>query len=111
MSWSQFLNMDALREITDGDPDIERTFVEMFMKSLKGALDRLAPLVEYDPGQNWPGVIHELKGVAANIRAETLHGICRQAEQATDRAGRQAAYEKISAEYARYRQALATPPQ
>lgn len=111
MPWSKFLNIEELREITDGDRTIERKFVEMFMQNLQSSLVRLEPLIEADVENNWPKIIHELKGAAANIRAERLHQICSHAESLIVHEDKQAAYDKIRAEYARYYQALSTPLQ
>lgn len=106
MPWSRFLNVETLREITEGDRELEQKFIDMFMRNFGDCLARLEPLVDYDSEKLWSKIVHELKGSSANIRAETLSEICSEAEPLTDSVQKREVFERMRAEYQRYQAAL-----
>jgi HPt (histidine-containing phosphotransfer) domain-containing protein len=110
MPWQKFLNMDGLRRLTDGDREIEKQFVTMFMETAQDCIDQLAPLVEHDAHNQWPGIVHALKGAAANIYAESMIALCQDAEKLENAASRREAFAQIKAELARYEAVLKVSP-
>jgi HPt (histidine-containing phosphotransfer) domain-containing protein len=93
-------NLDALREITDGNAEIEGQLAELFCQTADSCMDRLAALVVEDMSDQWKTVMHELKGAAANIHADRLAQLCKDGEYIGVGAVRQQALAKLQAAYA-----------
>lgn len=106
------MNIEALRHVTDGDRALEEKFVRMFLNMLENCLERLPTLVSVDPKNDWQKIIHELKGAALNIHADSMANICKSAEfLSPGDAARAIALEKIKAEYMCFKSALSQTPQ
>lgn len=100
MELPAIFNVQALRALTDGDEDIEAQLVVLFCQTVESCLERLEMLVAQDPQAQWPSVIHELKGAAANIHADVLAELCRAFEHMGDEpAFRQDALAKLQDAY------------
>ncbi len=84
MEPSAIFNVQALRALTDGEVDIEAQLVVLFCQTVESCLERLEMLVAQDPQAQWPSVIHELKGAAANIHADALADLCQGVEHMCD---------------------------
>jgi HPt (histidine-containing phosphotransfer) domain-containing protein len=92
------LDLKALQMITDGDRRIESELARLFMQTAERCIGQLRSLGEGE-GEAWPRVLHELKGAAANIRAEQLSALCAQAAQVSGQAAREHACAGLSAAY------------
>ncbi|NBX03175.1 MAG: hypothetical protein EBR02_03755 [Alphaproteobacteria bacterium] len=80
MNTAQIFDLNALRELTDGNAEIESELAQLFFKTADSCLQRLQPLVSSDSGSQWPRVLHEFKGACANLHADVLAQLCQRAE-------------------------------
>ena len=73
-------DLAALRELTDGDPAIERQILGLFCETAESCLSVLERLSQEDKEEEWQQVVHALRGAASNIRAEKLVELCTKYE-------------------------------
>lgn len=71
---SELINYTRLRSITAGDAEIEKMLFGLFVETARRVLDSL------QAGGDWKNLVHELKGAAANLGADTLHKACSAVE-------------------------------
>lgn len=77
----EVIDFDRLRDITDGDEDLERELVELFIETAQRCLARLEKVASQEiEFEYWSDLCHELKGASANIGAKTLKKACAEAE-------------------------------
>jgi HPt (histidine-containing phosphotransfer) domain-containing protein len=82
------LDIQALREITDGDRDLERGLVRLYCSTAERCLVRLRGLANTDEKQEWKYAVHEFMGASANIHANQIAALCKYAEHEDDPAMR-----------------------
>lgn len=78
----EHLNLDNLRELTDGDEDIEKEIFQDFIESSAQLVDELRE--HCDGGKDneaWRKAAHALKGIALNLGAFALGDIAKQAQE------------------------------
>ena len=93
------LDIEALREITDGDRALERALVQLYCGTADRCLGRLRLLCEQDEGQEWEKVTHELKGASANLHANQMAALCKYAGHEDDPAARREVCDKLDQAY------------
>jgi HPt (histidine-containing phosphotransfer) domain-containing protein len=74
------LDIQALREITDGDRDLERALVRLYCSTAERCVAQLRLLADQDEDHQWKRVVHELMGASANIHANQIAALCKYAE-------------------------------
>ena len=63
-------SLKRLHEISDGDAEIERELLAMFLKTADHCLKQIAA------GESWQPAIHSLKGAVANLGIDPLYQAC-----------------------------------
>ena len=76
----KIFDLKALREITDGDAEIERQLVRLFCKCADNCIGRLQAMVMSGESEPWHMILHEFKGAAGNIHADMLAELCSKYE-------------------------------
>jgi len=110
MSTDAVINLESFREITDGDPDIEK---ELFAEFVSGTDSQFAILEEaWDAparSENWSHAGHTIKGNALMLGAETLAQMGKHAQDNPDEdaASKKELLENMKAEYERVKHAIA----
>lgn len=107
---NDILDLESFREITGGDPDIER---ELFAEFITGTDSQFvilesawnAPL----RAQDWANAGHTVKGNALMLGAQVLADMGKHAQLNPDEdaATKKALLDKMKAEYERVKQAIA----
>lgn len=82
------LDIEALREITDGDRTLEGHLIALYFSTADRCMAKLEALAIRDENNEWEKVAHELKGASANIRANQMAALCKYAEHEDDPAAR-----------------------
>lgn len=106
------VELAALRDITDGNPELEQQLFELFLGTCERCLSEATKLIESDPKGLWHDVLHELKGAAANVGAMGMAGLCRNGEnlRAEQVSERMFFCKQLRQEYKRVRAYLETNP-
>jgi HPt (histidine-containing phosphotransfer) domain-containing protein len=76
------VDLDILREVTDGDAAFERELLQMFATDCAERLTRLERAVEAQDDEAIRREAHTIKGAAANIGAEQLRRCALDLERA-----------------------------
>jgi len=100
---TQPVHLETLREITNGDPELERELFALFFQTIEACLARMAAAAG---AMEWSESAHEMKGAAANIGAPALVELCLLAEKAGEE--RQRLLAQLAEEYARVKAFLQT---
>ena len=79
---NDIMDWDRLNLFTDGDPEEEKTLVELFITNAEDSLKIIEQQIEAQDHEEWEKATHRLKGSAANLGASNLSKICEQAENA-----------------------------
>lgn len=72
------VDLGHLRDFTDGDPEEEKEFFEIYLKQSEIIIDTLEGSLE--DNKEWEDAAHKLKGASANLGANRLANICSEAE-------------------------------
>jgi len=72
------VDLSNLRELTDGDKELE---AELFEEFIESSQKLLATLENSDSPTEWSKAAHALKGISANLGAMTLSEIARTAQE------------------------------
>lgn len=75
---SRIFDVSALREVTDGDAELEKALLERFRGTVMRCIDQG---VSAKPATLWPPLLHELRGAAAAMQASALADYCQLGEQ------------------------------
>lgn len=75
------VNLVHLRELIDGDMEVERVLFKEFMLAADQAVDALALSVTSNTAEKWRKTAHMLKGIAYNIGARKLGDLCKNAQE------------------------------
>ena len=102
------VDLKNLREMTEGDPEMERELFAEFISSFESELAQLRASQSDSASETWRRRAHALKGVAFNLGAMRLGELCKQAQDAPQsNAGAKAELlGKIDAEFADVRSYL-----
>ena len=74
------VDLTNLREMTDGDKDVEMMLFEEFFKSAHSCLSGLEQFCHGAENDQWRRSAHAFKGIALNIGAAQLSALCKQAQ-------------------------------
>lgn len=98
------VDLSLLGQFSEGDKDVEREFVALFVRETDKNIALLKEQAETS-GENeiWHGAAHKMKGGSGNMGAGKLAQLCEKAQHmgAVDAQERGALYQKIAAEYDR----------
>lgn len=78
------VDLDHLRQFTDGDPDEEKEFFDLFLSQAEQSMRDLENNCSDGYCEYWKKAAHKLKGSAANLGAEELSALCKDAEYGAD---------------------------
>ena len=92
------LDLNALRSLTEGDPDIERELAMLFCATAERCLVTLSGFAIEPEEKPWAACLHELRGAALNMHADELADLCGAYEHEPF-AGRAPALEALRAAY------------
>lgn len=74
------VDLDHLEIFTEGDMDEEKMLFELFITYADASLVELKDSLSSDNASNWKASAHKIKGSAANLGANSLAALCKQAE-------------------------------
>lgn len=96
------VDLTNLREMTDGDHDLEMELFEEFYRSATQCIVNMENNCTDGENEDWRAAAHALKGTAYNLGAEPLGGLCKVAQEkfAASGAEKQEMLSGIKAEYA-----------
>jgi HPt (histidine-containing phosphotransfer) domain-containing protein len=77
---SEHINFDNLREMTDGDAQVEQELFQVFIDTAEECLDLMRSSCESDDREIWRTQAHALKGISLNLGAEPLGILCHHAQ-------------------------------
>jgi HPt (histidine-containing phosphotransfer) domain-containing protein len=94
-------DLNALRNITDGDEQLEAEFAQLFIITAEKCLDEIDVALPVADTPLFVQAVHRLSGVAANMQAKRLARLCRtiEREASTDINVRYAQLEAIRSAY------------
>lgn len=108
MPQAAVFNLFLLRDLTDGNAELEAELVRLFGQTARKCLMKLQALAMRDEHDEWDDIIHELKGAASNLQAAQLAEICKTAEKLPmDSGARMDAVSQIKQAYQRLKPLLA----
>ncbi|NIA15412.1 MAG: response regulator [Nitrospiraceae bacterium] len=79
---AQICDLTRLREITGGDPDIEREIIEAYLKDAQACLADLGTAARRGDAEQLERLAHTLKGSSASIGAEPVRALAESLEKA-----------------------------
>ena len=74
------IDMEHLKIFTDGDAEEEKELFKIFFEQAELSIADLENSCDKVGNDNWQSAAHKLKGSAANLGANNLAEICKQAE-------------------------------
>lgn len=77
------IDLKHLRDITDGEKEVEREIFQLFLQNAEECLMLLSRHCEDQISKTWQDVSDELKGASASLGAFRLSKLCHQAESAS----------------------------
>jgi len=81
MNDSLSVNLTNLREITDGDTELEAELFEEFRTSSSALMIELEHNLQNDDYEPWRKTAHALKGIAANLGAGQLANLAKEGQE------------------------------
>lgn len=75
------VDLKNLREITDGDTEMERELFNEFISTSDEYIDTLGKSTSLDANEAWRAISHSFKGIALNLGAEKLGELCKTAQE------------------------------
>lgn len=75
------VDLTNLREMTDGDADMEQMLFNEYYHSTESGITTLSNNCVDGENENWRGSAHALKGTSLNLGAERLGALCKQAQE------------------------------
>lgn len=98
---SQPVDLTNLREMTDGDKDLETALFQEFFSSSEKLLDELNQALASNNTEEWRRAAHSLKGTSYNLGAAQLGDYCKAAQEGNLAPHEEKAslYETIASEY------------
>jgi len=95
------VNLTNLREMTDGDVEMEKMLFEEFFSSSEECILLMGNNCEDGENEGFRSSAHALKGTAINLGAETLSNLCKYAQEnyTASSAEKQTMIDNIKEEY------------
>lgn len=78
------VDLTHLRQFTDGNPEEEKEFFDIFLTQAEEGVTHLSRHITDEYNEEWKRTAHKLKGSAANLGANTLSNLCKEAENLAD---------------------------
>jgi two-component system sensor histidine kinase/response regulator len=78
------VDLAHLRQFTDGNPEEEKEFFEIFLTQAEDSMAVLESRAVDSYDEEWKRAAHKLKGSAANLGAGVVSGLCKRAETSAD---------------------------
>lgn len=78
------VDLTNLRELTDGDRDMEVVLFEEFFVSTEQLINQLGQALESNKSDEWKAAAHALKGTSYNLGAQKLGDYCKIAQDKSD---------------------------
>lgn len=103
---AMIFNRRSLHEITDGDEEVEREFMALFVQTAERCLPLMKAILKGDTTGAWREAVHELRGASANVRAEKLAALCAEGEALEDPVARMQSYLRIQEGYNQFKSLL-----
>jgi signal transduction histidine kinase/CheY-like chemotaxis protein/HPt (histidine-containing phosphotransfer) domain-containing protein len=102
------VNLELLKEISDGDKDIEHKLINVFITESDINISELTENCVDGFSNKWTEVAHKLKGAASNVGAVMLQELCGKAQdmETATLEQRRALLEKIIISYSKVKEAL-----
>lgn len=103
-----YINLDLLKDISEGDKDIERKLINLYLKESDSSIMELRKYCVDGFSNEWVEIVHKLKGAASNVGAELLQDLCDEAQdmETATLEQRSAILEKIVLTYDKVKDAL-----
>lgn len=76
------IDLGHLNEVTDNDQEFQKELFVLFAETAESCLQSLQSLCANENAKEWRAKAHELKGSSANLGANTLAHLCKQAMDA-----------------------------
>ena len=95
------VDLTNLREMTDGDTELEQELFAEFISSSEECLAIMSENCTDGENEAWRSNAHALKGTSINLGADTLAGLCKDAQEnhAANSNEKQGMLETIKKEY------------
>ena len=77
---NKHVNFENLREITEGDVELEKELCQMFMTTAEEAIALLRNSCAVNDSAAWRRQAHALKGISLNLGAQPLGVLCYNAQ-------------------------------
>ncbi len=78
---TQPVDLTNLREITDGDREMEKELFKEFIKTADCYIISLGDILNPDKNELWRTTAHAFKGLALNLGAVNLGALCKNAQE------------------------------
>lgn len=75
------LNLEQLKNVTEGDPEFESEILKLYQEELSSSLEKLVQALELKNRKDSTLYSHDLKGSSANIGADAIREIGRVMEE------------------------------
>lgn len=94
------VDLSNLRDVTGGDPEMERDLFNEFISSSQDLVEAMARHCEGNDNEAWRKAAHAFKGIALNLGAHPLSLLCKDGQDAfeQDAAFKRTLLERIRAE-------------
>lgn len=104
----EVLNLSNLREMTGGDPFLEKELFTVFISSSEECLQSLQQHTGPNDIEHWKRHAHAWKGISLNLGAENLAQLCKSAQDnyMAEQEIKQRITETLQQEYSKVKSAL-----
>lgn len=75
------VDLTNLREITDGDKEMEAELFREFISSCDNYISDLGNMLDSDKNEVWRTTAHAFKGISVNLGAAHLGELCKKAQE------------------------------
>lgn len=75
------VDLTNLREITEGDAEMERELFTEFIDAADSYIENMGTLTEEVLNEEWRKAAHAFKGIAINLGANRLGELCKKAQE------------------------------
>jgi HPt (histidine-containing phosphotransfer) domain-containing protein len=95
------VDLSNLRDMTDGDPNLEKELFREFYVSSETCIAALQINADPSVAETWRKSAHALKGIALNLGAQKLGDLCKMAQEEymADISAKEALLNDIQTEY------------
>ena len=96
------VDLTNLREITDGDAEMEQELFKEFIRTSDSYVASLEQTFDAGSSEEWRTTAHSFKGIALNLGANNLGELCKKAQDShtVTSAEKEAIFNSIKLEYA-----------